>query len=567
METPLKPDEPIRPKKNPFEKITALFSRLPSLLKGKKEVGVLPPGEEPPVNPVVGIALGLWSKLDNAFAGLLGKLPAPVREIIQPHRSKVLAALVVIVLLLGVKTVFFGGKAAPKISLEDAMKQKNQKGETDAVVPIKGFKIGRFNFEDSLNALGTIKGAMEFKLSFEVPGTISSVNYREGERYEEGALLISLKQDDILLRLKRAQAEFNKANAQAQIAEQKVRENEKLFAMGAIPKTTLDNVKLEHESSKYEAEANRLEVKANEAMLEKSNLYAPSAGMIGELNVEEGETVTQNTLLGSHIMTEYVFAEFGVVERDVNKIALGQKARVFVDAYPDKTFEGVIENVAPMVAGTSRTATVKVRVENPDRLLLPGMFARIRILLYSKKNTLVVPTDAVQGKEGEQFVYVVHSKSGPLIQQKAAEQGAAKSPEGGAPAEAAGQQPGVQPDQMAAAMMNKEGAPGMPGAPGMQLPSQGGAEAAAEKPAAEQGKTQKKGKKRADAKGQEEKPAKKPEQELTVKKRPITVGYTRPDYTQIDAGLSEGEIMAISGLEKLDEDKKVRLLETQEAEI
>ncbi len=146
----------------------------------------------------------------------------------------------------------------------------------------------------------------------------------------------------------------------------------------------------------YEAEAARLEAKAHEAMLEKSNLYAPTAGMIGELKIEEGETITQNTLLGTHIMTEFVYAEFGVVERDVNKIALGQKARVFIDAFPDKTFEGVIESVSPVVGGTSRTATAQVRIENPERLLLPGMFARIRILLYSKKNTLVIPTAAGQ---------------------------------------------------------------------------------------------------------------------------------------------------------------------------
>jgi len=224
-------------------------------------------------------------------------------------------------------------------------------------------------------------------------------------------------------------------------------------------------VKLEHESANFEAEAARLEAKAHEVMLEKSNLYAPSSGMIGELNIEEGEAITQNTLLGTHIMTEYVYAEFGIVERDVNKIALGQKARVFIDAYPDKTFEGVIENVAPVVTGSSRTATAKVRIENPDRLLLPGMFTRIRILLYSKKNTLVIPTDSIQGSEGEQFVYVID-----------------------------------------------------------------------------------------------------PELNV-VTKRPIAVGYTRPDYSQIDAGISEGEVVAISGLERLEEGRKIRLLETQEAEI
>ncbi len=388
------------------------------------------------------------------------KMPRFIIEILWRFRLIIISIIFLTIGALVIKTVFFKPKEVQP--LDQLVADQNEQKE--AVTSIKGFKISRFNFEDSLNVLGTLKGALEFKLSFEVPGVVSSVNYREGERYEEGALLMSLRQDDILLRLKRAQAALKKSETDVQLAQDKVNEHETLFGMGAIPRTTVEKVLLELEGSKYESESARLEMKAHEAMLEKSNLYAPSAGMIGELNVEEGETVTPNTLLGSHIMTEYVFAEFGVVERDVNKIALGQKARVFVDAYPDKTFEGVIENVAPVVAGSSRTATAKVRIENPERLLLPGMFCRIRILLYSKKNTLVVPTDALQGNEGDQWVFIVNAETN------------------------------------------------------------------------------------------------------TVEKRALTVGYTRPDYSQIDAGISEGEVIAVSNLESLEDGKKIRLLETQEAE-
>lgn len=569
MQTPQNPEDFSPPKgssKNPLEKMRTLLSTIPALFKkggnSKKEIGIQPPLASPLkkiAGKLIPIARKLFSLIDKALAKLIDKLPPTIGPRIQVYRTKFLAAFLILVCVLGVKNIFFSAKAKVKVSLEDAMKQKQQKPE-DAIIPIKGFKIGRFNFEDSLNALGTIKGAMEFKLSFEVPGTISSINYREGERYEEGALLISLKQDDILLRLKRAQAEFNKTQAQAQIAQQKVEENEKLFTMGAVPKTTLENVKLEYESAKFESEANRLEMKANEAMLEKSNLYAPSAGMIGELNVEEGETVTQNTLLGTHIMTEYVYAEFGVVERDVNKIALGQKARVFVDAFPDKTFEGVIENVAPIVAGTSRTATAKVRIENPDRLLLPGMFARIRILLYSKKNTLVVPTDAVQGKEGEQFVYVVHSGTGPLIKQSEKKAAAAGGPEAGLggmklPVAAGGDKPETEQPQL----QPKDNDKGVPGVSSDKV--------AKDVKLAVKDSSKKKKDKKSGAVEAVKEPEKKKEEELTVKKRPITVGYTRPDYTQIDAGLSEGEVIAVSGLERLEDKKKVRLLETQEAEI
>lgn len=352
----------------------------------------------------------------------------------------------------------------PALSLKEAIEK--EKGETrEEIVPVKVFKVGRFNYEDTLNALGTVKGAVEFKLSFEIPGTISSINYREGERYEEGALLMSLKQDDILLRLKRAQAEMNKAETDLAMAQRKYDDQKKLFEIGAIPQATLDHAKLEVDKANYALESARLEVKANEVMLEKSNLYAPSKGMIGELIVEEGEAVSPNTLLGTHIMTEYVYAEFGIVERDVNKIQLGQKARVFVDAYPEKTFEGVVENIAPVVAGKSRTASVRVRLENPENLLLPGMFTRVRILLYSKKNTLAIPTDSIQGDPGHQFVFVANQK------------------------------------------------------------------------------------------------------ENIAEKRAITVGYTRPDYSQIDSGLTEGEAVVTSGLEQLEDKKKIKILEIQEAEL
>lgn len=384
-----------------------------------------------------------------------------IRNVFQKPQNvrRLIVAAAILLVILAIRAVFFPAS-------KDVRGKKHELRATEEdLVPVKVFKVGRFNFEDSLNALGTIKGGVEFKLSFEIPGVISAINYREGERYEEGALLISMRQDDILLRLKRSQAEQQKALAALGITEEKFREHQKLFEIGAIPQTTLDKVKLEVDQARYEAEAQTLEMKANESILEKSNLYAPSAGTIGELNIEEGETITQNTLVGAHVSTDRVAAQFGITEREINKISLGQNAKVFVDAYPDKVFEGTVENIAPVIIGTSRTADVRVRIENPENLLLPGMFARIKILLYQKRNTLVVPNDALQGKENEQFVYVIH------------------------------------PD------------------------------------------------------------------EKTAVKTPVVVGYARIDYAQIDSGLREGDLVAVSGLERVEEGTKVKIIETQEAEL
>lgn len=383
-----------------------------------------------------------------------------------PFKMLLVWAIAITVSFFIAKQMFFipAEKEKEKEKKEAERKQAAEQQKQE-LLPVKTFKVSRFNYEDSLNALGNIKGGVEFKLSFEIPGVINSINYREGERYEEGALLVSLKQDDILIRLKKIQADKNKAETALSIAKEKYDEHKKLYEIGSISKTTLEKVKLEVDSARYEVEGADLEVKMNEAMLEKSNLYAPSDGMIGELYVEEGEALTPNTLMGSHIATDVVSAEFGVVEKDVAKLALGQKARVYVDAYSDKTFEGVVENISPVVTGSSRTATVRVRLENPEGLLLPGMFARIKILLYSKRNALVVPTDSVQGKEDEASVFVVDGRT------------------------------------------NK------------------------------------------------------------VSKRNIKIGYTRPDYSQVDAGLEEGELVCVSGLEKLQEGIEVKVVEQQEASV
>ena len=422
------------------------------------------------VNKFLNILKTALSPLFKIIKPVYHKVSDPVAKIINerfpwvvPFKKPIIVILILAFFGFLIIPPFFAKKDLT--SQQAQLSQEAEGGEDQNIVNVKVFPIKRFNFEDSLKSLGTVKGAIEFKLSFEIPGVINSINYREGEHYEEGALLMSLKQDDILLNLKRSQAQANKAQTSMKIAQEKLQEHKKLFDIGAIPKSTLDQVQLELEAAQFEYEAAQLEVKANEATLEKTNLYAVSDGMIGELNIEEGEAITQNTLVGTHVFTEYVLIEFGVVERDVNKLALGQKARVFVDAYPDKTFDGTVENISPVVAGTSRTASVRVRVENPEGLLLPGMFARIKILIYSKKNTIVIPTEAVLGKKDDAYLFIIDEKTN------------------------------------------------------------------------------------------------------TAVKKPVKIGYQREDYTQIDSGINDGELVVVHGYEKLEDGNKVKILEKQELQL
>lgn len=329
---------------------------------------------------------------------------------------KIFILLIMLIVCGGVVyNLFFQGKetatSQPASQPQEEQKPQLQQEQQSAGTAIKAVTVAQFDFQDFLNALGSVKGGLEFKLSFEVPGIIDSINYQEGEKYLKGSLLMSLKQDDMMLRMRRSEARLKKAQANEKLFKQKLDAQKKLYEIGAIPETTLDKFRLEYEQTQYEREEAELQVRADEVILEKSNLYAPSSGMIGELNVEEGEAITSNTLLGTHILIEYVKAEFGVIERDVTRISKGQKAFIYVDAYPGKVFNGEVDRVSPIVTGTSRTATADVKIDNAEGLLLPGSFARIKILLYEKQNAIVIPTEAVIDFQGDKGVYIVDEES------------------------------------------------------------------------------------------------------------------------------------------------------------
>lgn len=327
-------------------------------------------------------------------------------------RKLFILTILIIIAIAVIYNLFFAG--TQRLDLFKSQKTETQettpaqKPQSEQAVPVKAFVVAKKDFDDYHNNFGTLKGGFEFKLSSEFPGIVNTINYKEGEKYRKGALLISLDQDDILLRLKRSEAKLNQALTNEDIAKNKFEEHKKLFEMGAIPETTLKKAELEYQAIKYEREGVEFVVRQEEGYLEKSNIYAPSDGMIGELNVEEGEAVTTNTLLGTHLLTEYVRAEFGVIEQEVNRISRGQTAIVSVDAYPDKEFNGIVERVSPIVTGTSRTATAEIKIPNVEGFLLPGMSVRIRILLFFKKGAIIVPTEAVVETEDGKAVYVIN---------------------------------------------------------------------------------------------------------------------------------------------------------------
>ncbi|MDD4980031.1 MAG: efflux RND transporter periplasmic adaptor subunit [Candidatus Omnitrophica bacterium] len=308
-------------------------------------------------------------------------------------------------------------EAAPKkeiTPLEKAAEKDippNPPAETGPI-PVRVFEVRSADFQDTLPVMGTVKGKTEIGLKFEVNGVIEKIYFREGEKIKKGGLIASLDPKDAQLRLAYAKNKFNAAEAAYNSIQKKLEVQKKLYEAGAIIKSKLEEVTLECKSAGFQLETTKSETELAENELNKTLLYANTDGVMGPREKEEGEFVTPQDKIGSLLEISEVFVEVGVVERDINKIKLGQKAKVYVDANPDVTFEGRVDSIFPVVEGKSRTLTAKIKVPNPNGLLFPGMFSRAEILIIELKNALIIPvTSLIPSEKGKTLLPVIPQES------------------------------------------------------------------------------------------------------------------------------------------------------------
>ncbi len=304
-------------------------------------------------------------------------------------------------------------KEAPKQTIEEEEATPPPTIQAEAhPIPVRILKAKATNFRDILPVMGTVKGKTEIELKFEVNGLIKAIYFREGEKIKKGDLIACLDPKDLELRVAYSRNKLNSAQAAYNSIQKKLEVHKKLYEAGAILKSKLEEVEFECESAKFQVETTKNELDLVENELSKACLYATKDGVMGPRKKEEGEFVTPQDNIGSLLEINEVLVEVGVVERDINKIKLGQIAKVYVDAYPNITFEGYVDSIFPVVEGKSRTLTVKIKVPNPEGLLFPGMFARAEILIVELQNALIIPaTCLISGGKGITLVPVIPQES------------------------------------------------------------------------------------------------------------------------------------------------------------
>jgi len=281
-------------------------------------------------------------------------------------------------------------------------------------------KAQRRNLTEVMTGSGKLQPVMQVKISSEVAGEIIDLPVKEGQQVHKGDLLVRVRPDlyAAALRsqeasLKSSQADLLTAEANARKAEAELKRNEDLFSRQLISGSLIDEIRTGAEVARANAIAStqriemaRASLKRSQEDLAKTIIFSPIDGTVSKLNSELGERVSGTGMMaGTDIMTvadlTKMEARVEVGEMDVVLIQPGFKARLDVDSFKDRKFDGQVTQVArsaKTTAGGSQQESTKfeVRIRMADTgLFLPGMSVTADIETRYRTNVITVPIQAV----------------------------------------------------------------------------------------------------------------------------------------------------------------------------
>ena len=251
-------------------------------------------------------------------------------------------------------------------------------------------------WQSRLPAIGTLKAFQGVDLTTEVQGTVKEVLFQSGETVTLGQPLLQL--DSSVERAILATAEASRALARVEY-----QRGQDLIRRQAISKSEFDRLNAEL----LKAEASVAQLKAE---LDKKRILAPFAGTIGIRQVDTGDYLSPGTPFATQQDLSRLYEDFFLPEQEYPRLAIGQRVRLSVAAYPDAVFEGAISALNPKVEETTRNVQVRAMLANPDNRLLPGMFANIDVLLPGEKPQIVVPETAITYTLYGNSVYVINEQ-------------------------------------------------------------------------------------------------------------------------------------------------------------
>ncbi len=236
-------------------------------------------------------------------------------------------------------------------------------------------------WQPQISGIGTLTAVDGIDITPQVGGVVDQVHFESGQDVKKGALLISLNTDT-------EEAEMRSINARLTNAESDVRRREALLAKGFAPKADVDQLRSLRDG--LQADADRIA-----AVIAQKFIHAPWDGRAGFKNVSPGKYVAPGQPVVWLQSIDPIYADFTVTEADYGRIAPGLPVTARFNAWPGVVFTGEVVTTDARMSDASRMITVRAKFANPERKLLPGMYAEVLVDAGQPEDVVTVPQTAV----------------------------------------------------------------------------------------------------------------------------------------------------------------------------
>jgi RND family efflux transporter MFP subunit len=274
------------------------------------------------------------------------------------------------------------------------------------------------------DATGNTAAIKNVDLVARVQGFLQSINYEDGAFVKQGTTLFTIEPETYKLKLEQAQAAESGAQASLRQAEADFKRQSDLVQRQAVSQATLDN----STSSRDNAQANLLQAQVNTKIAQVNygytNVTAPFDGIVTAHLVSVGELVgfSSPTQLATIVALDPIYVNFNVNEQDVLRIREDARRRgmttnelrqlpieIGLQTETGYPHNGKLDYVSPNINQSTGTLAVRGILPNPDRVLLPGFFVRVRVPFNEQKNALLIPDTALGSDQAGRYVLVVNS--------------------------------------------------------------------------------------------------------------------------------------------------------------
>jgi len=299
--------------------------------------------------------------------------------------------------LLGL-TAILGGLGAVKfkqisslIAMGRSMQASGPPPEAVATTPVR-----KDTWQATLDAVGSVAAAKGVTVSNDAPGIVSAIQFESGAMVRQGQVLVVLDSN-----VERAQ--LASVLARQELAQVNARRTRALVAADAIPRSQQDN-------DDAIVRTSGSDLSQLQAQIDRKTVRAPFSGKLGIRLINLGQYLNPGTAIAELAATETVFVDFTLPQEELRRLTLGMPVRVLIEGEGAAPVDGSLAAVDPAIDATTRSIKLRASLPNRDEKLLPGMFARISVILPDSRDVTILPVSALVHAAYGDSVFIVEDR-------------------------------------------------------------------------------------------------------------------------------------------------------------